>query len=264
MEDEACKLIHSFNSNNRGISFMSCIRRDKIVFLALELGHKSGAVQEGLVVTQPENVTAEAGKSVAITCSFTSKFTAYSVTWSIGCNSTENLQNSPCYKHRVNISFPDAVHIPQSSQVPTYEGKTTITIYNLVENDSGRFCCHIRSGRKTATGNGTRLEVTPGSSSAGKPDQEIWKKYIPYAFIGAEAFVIVILIAVVIRNHSHGLSRSKDKNPQLDPSGLQYAEIAKKSFPKRSGHRINVDAVTYCAVKIDKEEHLTNQQCELY
>ncbi|XP_077148631.1 uncharacterized protein LOC143809447 [Ranitomeya variabilis] len=214
-----------------------------------------GAVHERLVVTQPENVTAEAGKSVTINCSFTSKFTAYSVTWSIGCNSTENLQNSPCYQHRVNISFPDAVQIPQSSQVSTYEGKTTITIHNLMENDSGWFCCHIRSGPDTGTGAGTRLKVTPRSSSSGEPNQEIWKMYILYAVIGAEACVIVILIAGVIRNHSRGLSRSKEQNLQLDPSGLQYAEIAKKSFPKRSGPRVKVvDAVTYSTVKINKEE----------
>ncbi|XP_073498526.1 uncharacterized protein [Phyllobates terribilis] len=223
-----------------------------------------GAVQAGVVATQQENVTAEAGKSVTIICSFTSKFPAYSVTWSIGCNSTENIQNNPCYWRRVNLSFPDAVQRPQNSEVLIYEGNTTITINNLTENDSGRFCCHITSGRKTGTGAGTKLEVTPRSFCTEQHDPEERNMYIFYAVIGAEACFIVILIAVVIKNHSQGLSRSKDQDLHLDPSSLQYAEIAKKSFPKRSRPRVEVDAVTYSAVKVNKEELLTSQQCEFY
>ncbi|XP_073405098.1 uncharacterized protein [Dendrobates tinctorius] len=209
-------------------------------------------------------MTEEVGKSVTITCLFKSESPSYSVTWSIGCNSNQAIQDNPCYQRRVNISSPDAVQTPYNAQVNTYQGNTTITINNLTENDSGTFCCHITSGRKNGTGAGTRLEVTRKSFCSVQQDQEQLKMYIFYAVIGAQACVIVILIAVVIRNHSGGLSRSKDQNPQLDPSGLQYAEIAKKSFPKRSGPRVNVDAVTYCAVNVNSEEHSPNLDCELY
>ncbi|XP_077148625.1 uncharacterized protein LOC143809441 [Ranitomeya variabilis] len=168
------------------------------IFSLLGLVLQIGAVEEGVVVTQPENVTAEVGKSVTITCSFTSKFTAYSVTWSIGCNSTQNLQDSPCYQHRVNISFPDAVQIPQSSQVPTYEGKTTITINNLMETDSGRFCCHIRSGRKTGTGTGTRLEITPSSFSADRVCRH--KVFLPVEILRIICLIILItLLGIVVK-----------------------------------------------------------------
>ncbi|XP_069602608.1 immunoglobulin superfamily member 6-like [Ranitomeya imitator] len=238
--------------------------RSAFAFLVIFSILLTGAVQEGLVVTQPENMTAEVGKSVTINCSFTSESPSYSVTWSIGCIITQNLQYNPCYQRRVNISFQDAVQTPHKSKEPTYEGKTTITINNLTENDSGKFCCHINSVSKTGTGTGTRLEVTRKSCFSGREHQAPLKMYIFSAVIGAEACVIVILIAVVIRNHSRGLSRSKDQNPQLDPSGLQYAEIAKKSFHKRSRPRVEVDAVTYCAVKVNREEHSTNLDCELY
>ncbi|XP_073494097.1 uncharacterized protein [Phyllobates terribilis] len=240
------------------------IGRSSFAFLMIFSIPLTGAVQAGLVVTQPEGVTADVGKSVTITCSFTSESPSYSVTWSIGCNSTENLRYNLCYQRRVNLSFPDAVKTPQNSEVPNYEGKTTITINNLTENDSGRFCCHITSGRKTGKGAGTRLEVTPRSFSAEPQDQEQLTMYISYAVIGAEAFVIVILIAVVIRNHPRGLSRSKEQNPHLDHSDIQYADIAKKGFPKRSRPKVEVDAVTYSAVKINKEEYLTRLECELY
>ncbi|XP_075178635.1 uncharacterized protein LOC142250367 [Anomaloglossus baeobatrachus] len=234
------------------------------IFSLLGLLLQIGSGHSRLVVTQPETVTAEDGESVTITCSFTSKFSAYSVTWTIGCNSTENLQHNPCYQRRVNISFPDAVQTSHSSQVPTYEGKTAITINKLTENDSGTFCCHIRSGGKIETGAGTKLEVTLRASPEEKPQSEKWNEYIFYAVIGAEACVIVILIAVVIRNHPRGLSRSKEQDLQSDPSGLQYAVIGKKSFPKQSRPRVKVDAVTYSTVKVNREEHLSSQECELY
>ncbi|KAM4019582.1 immunoglobulin superfamily member 6-like [Anomaloglossus baeobatrachus] len=237
--------------------------RSSIAFLIIFSLWLTGTIQGRLVVTQPAMVKAEVGESVTITCSFTSEFPAYSVTWTIGCNSTEKLQNNPCYQQRVNISFPDAVQTPDSSQVPTYEGKTAITINKLTENDSGTFCCHIKTNKEPETGAGTRLKVTTRPSPKGKQNKEI-KIYIFYAVIGAEACVIVILMAVVIRNHPRGLSRPKEQDLQSDPSGLQYAEIGKKSFPKRSRPKVEVDAVTYSTVKVNNEEYLSSHERELY
>ncbi|KAM4019584.1 uncharacterized protein ACNLHF_000270 isoform 2-T2 [Anomaloglossus baeobatrachus] len=143
----------------------------------------------GLGVTQPEMVTAEVGESVTITCSFTSEFPAYSVTWTIGCNSPEKLQDNPCYQHRANITTQDNVRTPHSSELPIYEGKIILTINNLTENDSLMFCCHIKTNKKTGTGAGTRLEVTPRSF----PTECSHK-----VFLSAEIIRITCLIILII------------------------------------------------------------------
>ncbi|XP_075692807.1 uncharacterized protein LOC142660041 [Rhinoderma darwinii] len=222
--------------------------------------------QKHLEVTQPEKVKAEAGESATITCTFMTTSPSYSATWSLGCDDTATLQNQPCYRRRVNISTTDpVVQTPQSPQIPVYEMKTTVTITNLTENDSEKFCCHISTtiGEK-GTGPGTRLEVTPKSSAGQQKQDTPLITYILYAVIGAEACVIIILIAVVIKNRPGGSSRSEHQGQKLDPSGLQYAEICKKSFPQHSRPRKDMEAVTYSAVKVKKEEHRANQEYELY
>ncbi|XP_066435950.1 uncharacterized protein [Eleutherodactylus coqui] len=223
----------------------------------------SGNDQNQLVVTQQEMVKAESGGSVNISCSSMALYPVYSVEWTLGCNLTTSLTDLPYFQYRVKLFTTDPVQAPQSPQVPTYEIKATLTIINLTENDSGRFCCHVMlGGGKKGTGNGTRLEVAPRSCPAGQKDQgSLPKLYILYAVVGAEACIILILIAVVMRYRPRGFWRSDDQTLQSDPSEVQYVEISRKKLPSRP--KINVDAVTYSAVKA-KRDHRTNQGYESY
>ncbi|XP_044162301.1 myelin protein P0-like [Bufo gargarizans] len=123
--------------------------------------------QKQVVVTQPEVVRAEAGGTVAITCSFASYIPSYSVTWTLGCNTSEKLQDLTCFQRRINISSPDPGQTPHSPHgEPNYEVNVTIIIINLTESDSGTFCCHVKTPNMAGTGPGTRLEVTPRSIPA--------------------------------------------------------------------------------------------------
>ncbi|CAN2390966.1 hypothetical protein PRIEUP_LOCUS1003, partial [Pristimantis euphronides] len=169
----------------------------------------TGNGQKHLVVTQQEMVTAEAGGSVTMSCVFTAMSPKYSATWTLGCSPDAlPLQGLPCFQHRVNISTQDPVQTLYGLDVHSYEITTAMTIINLTENDSGTFYCHIKmADDKTGTGNGTRLEVTPRSRPADKEDQEK-SPSILYAVVGAEACVIVILIAVVIRHRPRGMYES--------------------------------------------------------
>ncbi|XP_066436085.1 uncharacterized protein [Eleutherodactylus coqui] len=222
-----------------------------------------GNDQNQLVVTQQEMVKAESGGSVNFSCSSTTPYPAYSMKWTMECNLTVSLTDLPYFQRRVKLLTPDPVQVTQSPQVPTYEIKATLTIINLTENDSGRFYCHIKSaGGKWRTGDGTRLEVAPRSCPAGQKDQgSLPKLYILYGVVGAEACIILILIAVVMRYRPLGFWRSDDQALQSDPSEVQYVEISRKKLPSRP--KINVDAVTYSAVK-EKTDHLTNQGYESY
>ncbi|XP_077137667.1 uncharacterized protein LOC143803784 [Ranitomeya variabilis] len=119
--------------------------------------HQMFSRTAGLLVKQPENMTAEAGESVTITCSFKYVVNSFSVTWTV-CNNTGNLKDNPCLQRRLNFSTQG-----NESQVTTYERKSMLTIVNLTENDSLKFCCHILTNTKSGTGAGTRLEITPRS-----------------------------------------------------------------------------------------------------
>ncbi|XP_075117089.1 uncharacterized protein LOC142185559 [Leptodactylus fuscus] len=216
--------------------------------------------QNHLEVTQPEMVKAQTGESANITCSFMSATPSYFVTWTLGCNNSAlQLKDHPCFQSRIMVSSPETPNNPQ-------EKKTMLTILNLTESDSGKFCCHVRTADKdTGSGQGTRLEIAPRSSSDEHKIQEMrLTLYILCAVIGAEACVIIILIILVVRFCSRGSSRSENQNPPLDPSGLHYAEICNNSFPKQSRPRTNTEGITYSAVKVKTQDHRKHRKHQEY
>eukprot|EP00079_Xenopus_tropicalis_P038116 XP_017951887.1 PREDICTED: uncharacterized protein LOC105948081 [Xenopus tropicalis] len=130
-----------------------------------------------MVVKQPELLTAEVGGSVTINCTF-DKSDAVSVTWSV-CEEGIDLKKHSCYKHRVR--FEDKYH-------------REITITNLTENDSAKYCCIVESNNKKTSGNGTMVKVTAKTCPK---ETEIQRKWL-IIIIAFEASVIVLLLALLI------------------------------------------------------------------
>ncbi|KAG8552813.1 hypothetical protein GDO81_003085 [Engystomops pustulosus] len=248
------------------------LSRVSLAFLLIISFPHYGNGQKQLVVTQPKMLQATAGASVNISCSFISSDSSYTATWTLGCEATAiPLKDHLCFQHRVKFSVPASDQTASNSQAPSDETqKATITIFNLTENDSGSFCCHIKTvlQKEMGSGTGTILEVTRKSIAAVPSDDlkmsEKVKTYILYGVIGAETCVIIILLAVVIKHRLQGSSSAVDQDVQMDPSGLQYAEICKKSFPKQSRQQRKVESITYSAVKVKNQPHLTKDEYELH
>ncbi|XP_040261876.1 uncharacterized protein LOC120977818 [Bufo bufo] len=187
----------------------------------------------------PDYIVTQSGDNVNINCTMKFPGTPYTVHWTLDCDGSTLLKDHPLYNGRVNFSS------------LRYE----ITIQNVTEQDSRMYCCHVETADgKIQAGRGIRLQVTNKLKDFLGHQGTGHEKYILYTVIGAVAFVIIILIAVVIKCRPRGLSRTEDQGLQSHPSELQYAEICKKSSHQQSRPRINVQEVTYSAVKFKKQE----------
>ncbi|XP_069799183.1 tyrosine-protein phosphatase non-receptor type substrate 1-like [Dendropsophus ebraccatus] len=172
-----------------------------LVILHLIFSGTSVNRQKHLVVTQPEMVQAEAGESVTINCSFTSKSPSYSARWTIGCNHTVSLQDHPCFQHRVKLTSLDPNQTSHGQESNSTQ-ETAITITNVTENDSGRICCHIRTtDRETGTGVGTRLVITARSSAAESNNKESDNRVPLLVEITRITclFILIILLAIAVK-----------------------------------------------------------------
>ncbi|XP_044162299.1 uncharacterized protein LOC122946623 [Bufo gargarizans] len=187
----------------------------------------------------PGYILTQSGDNVNINCPNDFPRSPFTLLWTLDCDDSTLLQDHPLYKGRVIFS----------------SGKHQMTIQNVTEQDSRMYCCHLKAADgKIQAGRRIRLQVTNKLEDSLGHQETGHEKYILYTVIGAEAFVIIILIAVVIKWRPRGLSRTEDQGLQSHPSELQYADICKNSSHQQSGPRINVQEVTYSAVKFNKQE----------
>ncbi|XP_072285534.1 uncharacterized protein [Pyxicephalus adspersus] len=96
-----------------------------------------------LAVEQPRLIKATVGKNATLKCSFEKKSEVFTVEWTLCCGEKTHLEDHLSYKGRV-------------IQSPSY---TEITIIDLNEEDTEKYCCQVYSGSDEGYGNGTLLEV---------------------------------------------------------------------------------------------------------
>ncbi|XP_044124771.1 uncharacterized protein LOC122919673 isoform X2 [Bufo gargarizans] len=162
----------------------------------------------------PGYILTQSGDNVNINCTFKIPRTPFTLHWTLDCDDSTLLKDLPLYKGRVNFS--SVIH--------------QMTIQNVTEQDSRMYCFHVKtSDGEIQAGRGIKLQVTNKLEDSLGHQGTGHEKYILYTVIGAEAFVIIILIAVVIKWRPRGLSRTEDQGLQSHPSELQYAEICKNS-----------------------------------
>ncbi|OCT67901.1 hypothetical protein XELAEV_18039199mg [Xenopus laevis] len=157
-----------------------------LIIVLIYLSKKTdGNSNDVLVVKQSERLTVELGGSVTINCTFEADYNTYSVTWFLGCENKSNLLDHPCYKHRVRFD----------------NNKRQVIISNLTESDSGMYCCNVEvaNGKKGA-GNGTRVEVKQRQCPEAEENNPT-ACIIQYSFLGFEACIIVILLALLLKYH---------------------------------------------------------------
>ncbi|XP_041428823.1 uncharacterized protein LOC121397053 [Xenopus laevis] len=190
-----------------------------------------------LKVEQPERLTAEVGGSVTINCTFVNKNYAFSVTWSV-CEEATDLKNHSCFKQRV--WFEDEYH-------------RIITISNLTENDSAKYCCSVESSNKKEAGKGTIVHVMQKQCATETWTKEKWL-IIQYIVIGFEAFVIILLLALLKRAHIQNSSddRFKVKGKQELQTDIHYAEICKERLQPQPRGRRAEEMITYASVAMQK------------
>lgn len=110
----------------------------------------------------------EAGQSVNITCSFVYDSPSFTVKWTRGCDHSVSLSDQTCYNGRINHSDAEFTMITTDSGTSFCKRNSILTIVNVMEIDSGIYCCHIQTVRgHKGDGSGTRLEVIPRTSIAG-------------------------------------------------------------------------------------------------
>ncbi|XP_053545556.1 uncharacterized protein LOC128636587 [Bombina bombina] len=200
------------------------------------LSYKDGKGHNNVLVEQPALIEVEAGKSVTINCTFKAESQHYSVIWSLGCSNRSPIHSEVCYRQRVTLL------------------RNQITIFNLTENDSGTYCCHVDLyGGYQGTGNGTRIVVTQRGKQNHADSKRQDTKYILYSIIGFEFCIIIALLVFVINNRLQGSrdTHKKDEEHNMEPT-LHYAEIANRKVPSRPRSKHTEEKITYAPIKTQR------------
>ncbi|XP_077338921.1 signal-regulatory protein beta-2 [Lithobates pipiens] len=156
---------------------------------------------KAIVIRQQEFMTAKAGQSVTINCSFVYDSPSYTARWTRGCNHSVLLSDQTCYNGRISHSDVDPRNITTDSGPLCCKRYSTMTIFNLTENDSGIYCCHIQTAHgQKGDGTGTILKVIPKL----QPDQ-VCNTTTPQmyedchvVFVVMESFRIICLIILIV------------------------------------------------------------------
>ncbi|PIO32462.1 hypothetical protein AB205_0197150 [Aquarana catesbeiana] len=119
----------------------------KIIIIQCLTSHWSaGARTNILTVEQPSFLKVTVGKSATFNCSFVTVSPTFTLKWTLCCGDNTPLEKHLVYKDRVILG-------------PSYK---EITIINLSEQDTEKYCCHVQTGHgEEGNGNGTLLQVVP-------------------------------------------------------------------------------------------------------
>ncbi|KAM4019585.1 uncharacterized protein ACNLHF_000272 [Anomaloglossus baeobatrachus] len=115
-----------------------------ITLVLFSIVHTGAGNQKNLLVRQPLFIKANVGDSVTISCFFETLSPSFTVKWTLCCNQMTSFLEHQNYKGRVTLSS-------------TFQD---ITIANVSEQDSEKYCCEVLTADgETGVGNGTLLEV---------------------------------------------------------------------------------------------------------
>ncbi|XP_073454008.1 uncharacterized protein [Aquarana catesbeiana] len=164
-----------------------------------------------------QNIKAEVGESVTISCS-KPEVSSFSAAWSL-FPGNENLTFHKRYKDRFT------------------NNSLNVTITNLTKEDSGVYCCAVKTVKKTLK-RFIMLQVIEPCSSGGvggeHQNQTDIPSYIPYGVIVLQTCIIFILLVMAFRRpraaSTSGFQRQVTGH--IDTEDLKYAEIIRPSHPR--------------------------------
>ncbi|XP_077315501.1 uncharacterized protein LOC143935450 [Lithobates pipiens] len=201
-------------------------------------------------ITQQEIMNVEAGQSVNITCSFVFDSPSFTAKWTRGCNHSVSLSDQTCYNGRISSNS----DLTTESGTLCYKINSILTIVNVLEIDSGIYCCHIQTVRgQMGIGSGTRLEVIQRKPIQEKNPTNENMQYILYAVVGVEACIILVLLIVVVKFCHKGSTQVVNQvfeDESVCEGKLHYAEICQSKQSNRVKGRHSEEKVTYAPVKL--------------